>query len=298
MRITESTQYRNALSQLEQPQNDMAKYEQQLSTGKKLNAPSDDPLGASRDIGAYADLATVSRYSSAADLATATLSVADSALSDMVNQLTAAKTAAQSAQGTAVTASQRQAAIGTLQGIKASLVSDLGATFQGVHLFSGTNSTSAPYTISGNTVSSYQGNATSASVDVASQLAVNVTLDGQSIAQGSDTADVFTHIDTLITAIQNGDNAGISTEIGALSNAFDRTVQAQTSVGTSLSRLTDQSARLNTMKTTVQSQISGLEDADIAQAITGLQQAQTAQQATLGTLAIVGSQRTLMDYIA
>src|SRR5205085_1469824 len=144
----------------------------------------------SQDIGAYADLATVSRYASATDVASATLSVADSAMSDIVNQLIAAKTTALAAQGTAVTDSQRQAAVSTLQGIKESLVSDLDATFQGVHLFSGTKSTAAPYTISGGTVSAYQGNATSASVDVATHMSVAVTFDAQSITQGSDPADV------------------------------------------------------------------------------------------------------------
>src|SRR5262249_28114805 len=147
MRISENNQYREMLADLEQSQNTIAKYALQVSSGKKLNAPSDDPLAASEDVGAYADLGTLTTYESAADTAKAGLSVADSALRDIVNQLISAKTAALSAQGSTTTDVQRQAAVATLQSVKEALVSDLNASFQGVYLFSGTGATTAAYTI-------------------------------------------------------------------------------------------------------------------------------------------------------
>lgn len=298
MRITENSQYRDALANLEQTAGTVAKYQGQVSTGKRLNAPSDDPQAAGTDVGVHAELATIDRYTSAGQTATAGLTVIDSALSDMINQITAAKVAAQSAAGDPVTDSQRQAAVGTLQSVKQAILSDLNTTFQGVYVFSGTNSTTAPYTISGTTVSAYQGNSTVMSVDVGSQTSVAVTLDGQSIAQGSASADVFSQIDSLITAVQNGDNAGITAGMVALGDAFNRAVQAQTAVGASLNRLETQSSRLQTTSTAAQSQVSSLEDADLAKAIVELQKAQTAQQSAIGAIATTAQRRTLMDYVA
>lgn len=298
MRITDNTIYRDALSNLNTSQASVAKYEEQISSGKKLNQPSDDPQAAAQDVGAYADLGTLTAYSSASDTANAGLSVVDSALSDIVNQLTSAKTSAQAAEGSTVTASQRQAAVTALQGIKQSLAADLNTSYQGVYVFSGTKATTVPFTVSGTTVSAYQGNSATSSVDIGQHVSVAVTLDGQSITQGSDPADVFSNIDNLITAIQSGDNAGISSGISSLDNAFNRAVSAQTGVGVSLNRLTSQSAHLTNMQTSLQTQISGYEDADLAQAITGLQRAQTSQQAAIGALATTEQQKTLMDYIA
>jgi flagellar hook-associated protein 3 FlgL len=297
MRITENTQYRDALLNLEQTVETVAKFQSQVSSGKRLNVPSDDPQAAAEDVGAYAELGTLNRYASAGDVATAGLSIIDSALSDIINQLNAAKTAAQSAEGSPISDAQRNAAVMTLQGVKQALVSDLDTKFQGTYVFAGTKTTTVPFTITGTTVSAYQGNSGAVTVDVGSQTSIDVTLDGQSITQGTDATDVFTRIDALITAVQNGDTPGISAGIAALGDAYARAIQAQTSVGTSLSRLESQAARLQTMATAVQGQISSLEDADLAQAIVGLQKGQTAEQAALGALATTQRQRTLMDFI-
>jgi flagellar hook-associated protein 3 FlgL len=298
MRITENSQYRDALANLEQTAETVAKYQNQVSTGKRLNTPSDDPQSAGADVGVHADLATLDRYTSADKFASAALSVADSTLSDMINQLNAAKTAALSAAGSTTTDSQRQAAVATLQSVKQALLSDYNATFQGTYLFSGTKSTTAPYTQANGTVSAYQGNSNITSVDVGTQTAIPVTLDGQAVAQGSDTNDVFSQIDTLIAAIQAGDTQGIKDGMAAIGNAFNRVVQAQTSVGASLNRLDSQTTRLTAMSTAAKAQISALEDADLAEAIIELQKAQTAQQSAIGALATTAQRKTLMDYIA
>jgi len=298
MRITENSQYRDTLAHLEQTAAALAKYQSQISSGKRLSAPSDDPEAAAQSTGAYAELSTLNRYAGGQQAATARLSVIDSALSDIVNQLISAKTAAQSAQGSPISAAQRDAAVATLQSVKQALASDLNTTYQGTFLFSGTKTTTAPFTVTGATVSAYQGNNTVMSIDVGSQTSVATTIDGQAITQGSASTDLFADLDTLITAVQNGDTPGITAGIAAVSGAFDRAVQAQTAVGTSLSRLSGQSDRLTAMTTNVQSQISSLEDTDLAAAITGMQQAETAQQATISALATTRQLRTLMDYIA
>jgi flagellar hook-associated protein 3 FlgL len=298
MRITENSQYREMLTNLEQTSDVVAKFQTEVSSGKRLNAASDDPGAAAQDVGAYAQLSTLNSYSNAAEAASARLSVADSALNDIVNQLTAAKVAAQSAQGSPISAAQRDGAVATLQSVKQALASDLNTTFQGTYVFGGTKSTTPPFTVTGSTVSAYQGNNTANSVDVGSQTSVAITIDGQSITQGSDSSDVFNQLDALITAVQNGDTSGITAGITAVGRAFDRAVSAQTAVGTSLNRLSSQTARLTTMTTAAQSQISSLEDADMAAAITGLQKGQTEQQATIGSLATTQQQRTLMDYVA
>jgi flagellar hook-associated protein 3 FlgL len=257
---------------------------------------SDDPRAAASAVVEHSELGAVESYSRAGDSTTSRLTVVDTALSDIVTQLTAAKSTAASVRGSITTGSQRAAAVVELQGIKQALVGDFSTAYRGAYVFSGTETSTAPYTLTGTTVSAYQGDAGSVSIDIDRRIAVPVTFNGDAIARGSDTNSVFTEIDSLITAIQNGDAAGIDAGVAALNRAFDRATGAQTAVGISLNRLEDQAARLADLKTNVRARLSSLEDADLAEAITALEAAQTAKQATLGVVSII-SRQTLMDYL-
>ena len=296
MRITFLSQYRDILADLNETQYRLTKFVRQVSSGRRLLAPSDDPVAAGAAIKEHAGLGALDRYASATDSTSARLTVVDTVLNDIIKQFTVAKTSAASARSTVTTSAQRQVIASELNGIKETLVSDLSTAYRGTYVFSGTKTTTIPYTITNGTVSAYQGNSASMSVDVDRQIAVPVSFDGESITRGSDAQDVFAAIDALTTAVQNGDSAGIDTGMAALDRAFDRATQVQSSVGTSLHRLDGQATRLTTIKQTVQARISALEDANLAEAITELEKAQTARQAALGAAATI-NQRNLMDYL-
>ena len=296
MRLTFSTDYRNLLADLTRNKEALAGYEQQVSSGKRIHAPGDDPLAAASSVDAHGRLGALDSYARSTDSTTSRLTITDSLLSDMISQLTSAKTTALGVRSSVATAGQRDAAARALQAVKENLVADLSTAYQGTYIFSGAKITTVPFTIANGTVSAYQGDTGSLTVDVDTHIAVPVTYNGNSITRGADTQDVFAGIDGLITALQNGDGAGIDAGVAALDRAYIRTTQVQTAVGTSLNRLQGQSSRLATVKQTVQSQISSLEDADLAEAITGLQRSQTAQDATLRAIAII-NQQNLMDYL-
>ncbi len=295
MRITFNTEYAGINDNLTRVAQRMGMFQEQLSSGRRLNQVDDDPAGAAVAVAEHGVLSAVDRYKGATDSTNARLSVVDSALNDIIAQLTAAKTAAASASGS-VGAPQRQAAVDQLQGIKEALVSDLNISYRGTFLFSGTKATTAAYSITSGTVSLYQGNANTASIDVDRAFSIQATFDGQSITKGSDASDVFAEIDTLIAAIQAGDATGISAGIDAIDRAFSRTTQFQTAVGTSLARIGAQNIRLDALKQTATTRLSTVEDANIAEAATGLTAAQTAQRAALAAASTV-NQLNLMDFL-
>jgi flagellar hook-associated protein 3 FlgL len=296
MRITFNNQYQALNDNLTAINERLSTYQQQLASGRRLNAPSDDPGGAATAVNEHAEFGTLDRYSGAVDSTNARLSVVDTTLSDIVSQLTAAKTAAASGRGSSVTATQRQTVADELQGIKEALVSDLNAQHRGAYVFAGAKSTTQPYSITNGTVSAYQGDTGSVSVDVDRAFSLQTTFDAQTITQGSDPQDIFTEIDSLKTAILAGDSTGIDAGLSALDSAFNRATQVQASVGTSLKRLDDQGSRLTAIKQAVQTRLSTIEDADLSQSITGLTAAQTAQKAALGAAATI-NQTNLMDYL-
>jgi flagellar hook-associated protein 3 FlgL len=273
----------------------LAKAQQQVSSGKRINGAGDDPRGAQQAIAERSTLNGIDAYTKANDAAATRLASADSVLTGYSDKLTSAITTALSAQGTQVDPAARASSAQTLRSLRQALVSDLNTTFNGKYLFSGTNSNTAAYAQVAGTWT-YQGNADSAQVDVEAGRSVSVSFNGQSIAQGGDTTDVFTALDTLATAVENGDNTGISTGLDALQRAFDRAQRAQAVLGTDEQEASAAQVRLSALRTASDNRRSKLEDVNMAEAVTKLQQADTAYRAALGAVS-TAERQSLLDYL-
>src|SRR5262245_37713016 len=137
MRITFDAIFRDGVDAINRAAADLARAQQQVSTGKRINQPSDDPSGNAAAMAQNSVVAQIDVYTRAADAATNRLSIADSVLNDIVNQLQAAQVAALAARGSNISASQRTAAVARLQSVRDALVSDLNTQVNGVYLFSG-----------------------------------------------------------------------------------------------------------------------------------------------------------------
>jgi flagellar hook-associated protein 3 FlgL len=297
MRITLASEFQNALADIQTSATQLAQWQRQVSSGKRINSPSDDPLGSVVAIQQYADIATLDRYSKAGDAVNGRLSVTDSVLSDVVTQITAARSAAAGARSSTVSSTQRATFADQLAGIRDALLADVNTMFDGSHLFSGSVTNKAPYTQDNTgTVSAYQGDDQEVSVDINRHSAVRTTYDGQALAQGGDTDDVFKVLSDLITAVKAGDGTGIDKGLTNLQSAFDRATTLQGRVGNDLQIVSEQQAQLQNFKQAATTRLSATEDADMAQAITGLSQATTAYQAALGAVARI-TQYSLMNYL-
>jgi flagellar hook-associated protein 3 FlgL len=268
---------------------------QQVSTGRRINAPSDDPIGTQQAIGQQAAIGAIDSYTSVGDSASARLSAADNVLTNVVSSLTQAIVTGTSAQGSTTTPAAQSAASASIRSLRDQIASDLNTAFQGTYLFAGTNVTQAAYAQVGG-VWTYQGNSATTEVEVQQGQSVSTTFNGQAIAQGSDSTDVLTTLDNLASAIDTNDQAGIANGLAALDRAFDRANQAQGGLGASENTVTNAQSQLSTLRTAAQTRDSQLEDANMAQAVTRLTNAQNAYQGALG--AVTGAERnSLLDYL-
>ena len=146
MRIAFQTGYRNNLVDIERTNADLAKYQQQISSGKRLEVPSDDPTAAVGAVKEHTEIATLDQYTQSADSANSRLTVIDTVLSDVINKLTQAQATTASAMGNTATAQQRVSAADDLAGIRDSLYASFNTMFRGTYLLAaGTDTTHAPY---------------------------------------------------------------------------------------------------------------------------------------------------------
>ena len=149
MRIVFSSSFDEGALAMARAAEALSEAQRQVSTGLRISRPSEDPLSAAASITEHAELG-----------------LADTVLTDIVNQLTAAQTTALAGMGSAKTQAERDAAANELLAIRDALMGDINTRFQGAYLFSGSNVTVAPYVASGGGISAYQGDSDTASIDV------------------------------------------------------------------------------------------------------------------------------------
>ena len=232
----------------------------------------------------------------AADSVYSRLTVIDTVMSDIITMLTHAQTAVMSAQGTKTDA-QREAAAQDLEGVRSAIADDLNTSFNGTFLFGGAKSTTPPYTKASNgTVSAYAGSATEIDVDINRNSSVTVVLNGASIAQGAAAADVFSVLEDAIAAARAGDSTALDTAMDGLREAFERATAVQTRVGTDMRAIDGEKVRLEEMRIAAMSRVSKLEDANLAEAVSSMNRADTAYRAALGAVS-TASRVSLLDYL-
>lgn len=297
MRVTFNAQNRNSTAGLEGAATRLLEFQRQVSTGKRIEKPSDDPAATLGSIAEHGETATIDQYTRATDSVGSRLSVVDTVLSDLVMQIERSQVSALSARGTTKTPVQREAAARELEGIRDTIFGDMNSSFNGTFVFSGTNSTVAPFTRVGTgPVSAYAGSTNEMVVDIDKQRDVKIAFNGQLITQGSDAQDIFVEFDSLIAAVRAGDDAGIDAGMDALKRMFDRVSTAQGRVGADLRTIDEHKVRLGEERRASVKRLSALEDTNTAAAITGMAQADAAYQAALGAVNAT-SRMSLMDYL-
>jgi flagellar hook-associated protein 3 FlgL len=298
MRTTFNAMYREAAAGIESSAQRLSEFQRQVSTGKRIDKPSDDPSGTATAITERTQLGTVEQYSRAAASVSSRLTVVDTVLSDIVDKLTAASTAAVAARGSGGTPAQREASAQALEGIRDTLFENFNTSFQGSYVFGGANASNPPFrkdTITG-AVLPYEGSANEVFVDIDDNRSVKVSMDGDKVVRGTAGPDVFAALDSLVAAARAGDNDAIGTGLETLTQAFQRVTTAQSRVGADLSTLGDQQLRLSQMKLAAQQRVDKVEAANMAEAITGMTQSQAAYEAALGAVGSV-TRVSLMDYL-
>ena len=129
----------NNLSQrINQVQQNLFNTQNQISTGKKVSQPSDDPTSVSAILYLNQQIASEGQYQKNLDQSSGVLSQADSALSNMATTLRSAQTLASSQIGVGSDASTRLAQAQVVNSQLQSLVESANSQYDNINVFGGT----------------------------------------------------------------------------------------------------------------------------------------------------------------
>jgi flagellar hook-associated protein 3 FlgL len=297
MRVTTQGTYLTNAANLERTAEQLAKWQQQVASGLRVQKPSDDPSAAAAGLREREQIAQQDQYESSADSATARLAVIDTVLSSIIDRLTEAKTTILSARGTTATPERRAAASDELRSLRDALAAAFNTSFQGTYLFGGSSGTTPPYTeLPDGSIAANAIDQTPISVDIDRNIAVQITYGAAGVAQGSDPASVFQHLDSAIAAALAGNDAALQAAADGIEAAFDRATSTQSHVGASIRAVEVQHGRIGQLRRASEARITDLEGANLAEAISRMNQSDAAYRAALGAVANT-SKTSLMDYL-
>jgi len=279
-------------------QND--KLQAEISTGKRIQAPSDDSLAYQRLEGLKRDKADDTAWKTNITLAQTILAESDTALGSVVNQLQRAQELAIRGRSGTYSATDRQAIAAEVKSLSDSIVSLINAKdVRGQPLF-GAASGNTGVTVDANGNVSFDGTGQPAAIPIGEGDSVQTNDSAEKILGNLTTAsgatDVFGVLKQLTTALNANDSAGIGAAVDDLNAALDQVNGARGSVGARAARLDLEASRIDQAQSTREIDRSSLEDTDTQAAIIELQKVSTILQATQASFTKLTS-LSLFDYI-
>jgi flagellar hook-associated protein 3 FlgL len=297
VRVTFNAQHAQATAGLQQTAQRLLDAQRQVSTGRRIERPSDDPSASAAVSVERSHLAATAQYRRAADSVDSRLTVVDTALSSLIHTLTAAQVEIVAARGTTKSASEREASAQALVALRDAVLDGLNTSFRGTFVFGGAAGTTPPYARqSDGSIGPYAGSTQEVAVDVERQQAVTIAFNGEALVLGDGGDELFAAFDTAAAAARAGDDVALGESLAALERAFSRATAMQSRVGAGMRAIDDGRQRLTQMALANQARIADLEEADLAAAITGMTQADTAHRAALGAAAAL-ARPSLLDYL-
>jgi flagellar hook-associated protein 3 FlgL len=276
--------------------NRLAAVQEQLTTGKIINRPSDDPTGASTAMRLRTALANQNQYARSAADAVGWLDQADATLASVTTQVTRARDLALQGSSGAASDQSRTALAAEVDQLRASLINAGNTQYLDRPIFGGVTAGSAAYNADGTLADPATiGTGTGAMRTVAAGTRIRVDLEGPEVF-GSDGDSLFDHLASLSDALKTNDATAMSQAISDLNADANRVINARSEVGARTTRVeTAQSISANA-KLSITDSLSAVEDTDLAAATVNLQLQQVAYQAALGATSKV-IQPSLLDFM-
>jgi flagellar hook-associated protein 3 FlgL len=268
---------------------------QQVSTGQRVNLPSDDPGAAAALVQSLNQSAKDDQYTANATSSLTQTQAADQALSSATTTLNQAITLGTEGANTELSATQRQAIATQVQGLLVTVASIANTTVSGVALFGGTSSSTVAFQSDGAGGYTYNGNSEVNFVSVGDSLKVQTNVPGDELFQQSGSSALGS-LQQLAAALTSGTVAQIGTATAAVTSALNYVAQQHAIYGNSTNQLTAQETFLAQDQVTLSSQQTSLVGISTATAAENLAQAETQNSATLEAAAKV-LPTTLLDYL-
>jgi len=291
MRVTNSmmtaTVKRNLFRQAEQ----LARKQETMASGKRINRPSDDPLGFGKILDYRKTLSSLDQYDRNIQNAKNRTEFIETTLEGVEELVVDAKNWA--VNQFASDSMDREAAITSVQNIREQMLQLGNSKMGNVYVFSGFQTLTPPFLSNGTSIT-YNGDNGYYSVMTADNMETQIEADGGRIFQGAE--DVFDTLDQLIIGLQTDDVTLIHSQINRFEQAQDQIQMVRAESGAKYQQLELVEQQTAKLKLTFEEMMDNTEKANIEETVIDFNNQELAYELSLNAAAKI-IQPTLMDFL-
>jgi flagellar hook-associated protein 3 FlgL len=291
--------YDHIVTQLNSTATAMANANKVISTGKRINDLSDDPVGLVTVLDLRGSLANMEQLQDNISMGRSWLNMGESVLGETEEILTQAKTLAIEMSSSSREAADRAMSAEVVDGYMREILSLANTQVSGRSIFAGTKTDTDPFyydeTGTGEVV--YNGNSTPFAIQLGSGIQVDIGRDGREIyGTNWDDNNIFKTLVDFKTALETDDVAAIQGIIDKLETHLETIRSVSADTGSKSIRLDVKERIVEDLTLSYTERTSSIEDADIAEAVVNLKSKELAYQAALSSSAKVMN-LSLVNYL-
>ncbi|WP_416145165.1 flagellar hook-associated protein FlgL [Planococcus koreensis] len=264
MRVTQQMLHQNSVRHMNQNLSRFEKTNSQVSTGKMIERPSDNPNGVSKAMSMKSSIASNEQYARNTDEAKLWLDETDQTISSMTSVMHRVRELAVHASNGTINDSDRDVIASELEELSTQLSQFAQAKVNGQALFGGDKK----FTIS----------------------------DGLSIKANASAAEVLGDTMAVLENLAAAVKAGNGIDLDAIDGGMERMLGAQADIGARTNRVEATENRLKDHTFELKTAVSKIEDVDYAEAIIRLKSEESIYQASLSASSKI-IQQSLMDFL-
>ncbi|KAA8756249.1 flagellar hook-associated protein FlgL [Paenibacillus sp. UASWS1643] len=274
MRITNNMLSSQLLLNLNRNAQQMNNTQTQLATGRKINKPSDDPVGITYSLRYRAELSSNEQYQKNVDSAVSWLEFNDTVMNQAGNVMQRLRELTVQAS----TGTNPQSALDSIneevQQLKEQLVDISNSKLNGKYIFNGETYDVKPYDFPTNADGSFDTtNAASVVTDkgkinfiVGESVQLPINVDGNEVfGTGIEDDNLYVIMNTIMKALSDGDQKELSGQLDNIDSRMDKMLAIRSEIGAKTNRVDLMMGRLDDLGINLTNLQSKVEDADYAE---------------------------------
>jgi len=294
MRVTQSMLSNNMLRNLSNSNANMSKYMDQLTTGKKINRPSDDPVVAMKGINYRSQVSEIEQFQRNTGEVHNWMDNTDAALNTATQALQKLRELAVQASNDTYDAQERENIMKEVEQLKQHLEDIANTNVNGRYIFNGTNTNTSPFNDEGE----FTPNTDKVTIEVAGGMKLDANVNPEEVFGNGlfGNPDEPGKLDRLISALESNNQAGIEESIKDLDDSINQVINTRADLGARMNRLELVENRLAEQEIVATKTMSDNEDIDYAEAITKLITQESLHRAALSAGSRI-IQPSLVDFL-
>lgn len=298
-RVTQTILNQNFLFNLQRSNKAMEKYQEQASSGKKINRPSDNPITAVHGMFYRSSLNEVEQFKRNAEDGHSWMNSTDEALNEVNSVLQRVRELTIKGLNETNDSSALYAIGEEIDQLKEHLGEIANTQIGGKYIFAGTDVKTPPYrtdpAVPGSPKEFRCTNEEMLELQVGQTNYVQINTNGTNVFNNDGSGGIFKVLSDIASDFKSS-NKSTTDHLGKLDNQMDNLLKERSELGARVNRMELSMSRIDGMEISTTSLLSKEEDVDIAKVIIDLKAQENVQRAALSVGARI-IQTSLVDFL-